>query len=93
MEKEMNKIESSVNDLLDKFRDRVYYETRMNTLHDLVEKMNVFDSLENTDKDTAWRSMKTYMEHELNKAHHKLEKIIGEEIPLHVETFEVKINE
>lgn len=90
---EMFKKEKTINELLDIFRDRVIEETKLNTYVDLVEKMNMFEHLDNTDRATAWASMKTYMQNELDKAHHKLEEIIGEPIPLNVETFEVKINE
>ena len=86
--------QTSIDELLDAFRDRVIYETKMEVFRDLVEKMNMFESLENTDLKTAWSSMKVFMEAELNRSHKKLEDIIGQPVPLHVESFiEVKINE
>ena len=86
--------EANINELLDAFRDRVFYETKMEVFRDLVEKMNMFESLENTDLQTAWNSMKVFMKAELDRSHNKLEEITGQSIPLHIESFiEVKINE
>ena len=93
MEQEMNNREKTINELLDIYKDRVMYETKLNIFINLVEKMNMFEHLDNTDRATAWSSMKTYMQNELDKSHKKLEEIIGEPIPLTVETFEVKVNE
>lgn len=70
-------IEQTLDTMLNDFRERIIYETKTEIFRDLKEKMEALENLENTSKDIAWCSMKTYVSVSHNRADKELTRIIS----------------